>query len=66
MFYEIGNLNKTGKFGMGRSIVSIARMKLQFCEKPKFNKYFQPISINIINDSISNKISTLSINLNVL
>ena len=56
MFYEIGNLNKTGKYGMGRTMVSKAKMNYNSCEKPKFNNYFQTISINIIKNSISNKI----------
>ena len=57
MLFEIGNLNKRGKYGMGqKNCIDNTKWTYNFSEKPKINKYFQTISINIIKNFISNKI----------
>ena len=57
MFYKIGNLNNRGKYGMGQKYCIDCQNEAIILEKKtKFNKYFQSISINIIENSISKKI----------
>ena len=57
MFYEIGNLNKRGKCRMGQKYCIDCQNEAIILEKKtKFNKYFQSISLNIIDNSISKMI----------
>ena len=56
MFYEIGNPNKSWKYGMKLKYCIDSQNEVIILEKKtKFNKYFQSISINIIDNSISEK-----------
>ena len=57
MFYEIENLNKTEKYGMGQKNCMDSQNELIiFVKSQNLINTFETVSINIIKNSISNKI----------